>query len=170
MVQTYTDAHNNTHNVYTHIWMPHIYRCTHTPTPTLPHAHAHTFSLTRTYVHAHTHSLSHVHMYMHTHILSHTYICTCTHTNTPRLQTQAPTHPPKRSLLSLCWLMLTTTSLRPAHNTALQYMTTGPTAHINWCRVIQLAPCTQHSTTVHDHNAHQTHPCLLYTSPSPRDS
>lgn len=31
--------------------------------------------------------------------------------------TQAATHPPKRSLLSLCWLMLTTTSLCPAHNT-----------------------------------------------------
>ena len=88
-----------------------------------PHTHMNTFTCTCTHI-LFSHTYMHTHCHMHTHKHTHT------------LQTQAPTYPPNRSLLSLCWLMLTTTSLCPAHNTAQQYMTTCPTAHINWCRDI----------------------------------
>lgn len=58
--------------------------------------------IVQTYTHTQTYTYAHIWkpcMQAHTHM----------HANT-----QTATHPPKRSLLSLCWLMFTTTSLCPA--------------------------------------------------------
>ena len=62
--------------------------------------------------------------------------------------TQAATHPPKRSLLSLCWLMLTTTSLCPTHNAQhhtsplfLRYVCVCSVQHIEHTYISGAGPC-----------------------------
>lgn len=164
MVQTHTNAHNNVH-VYTHIWMLYICRCTH-PHTHMNTSHAHTFSLSDTYctcthtfspTHAYTHCHMHTPSHAHTHSLRHTYERTCTHTHKHTHAADTGTNAPSQEVTAVTLLAhVNHNQLAPCtqHNTALQYMITGPTARINWSRDIYIPP---YNICINPHGEHHNH-------------
>lgn len=137
--------------------------------PTHPHEHftcTHILSL-RHILYMHTHILSHTHAYTHchmhtpshahTHSLRHTYERTCTHTHKHTHAADTGTNAPSQEVTAVTLLAhVNHNQLAPCtqHNTALQYMITGPTAHINWSRDIYIPP---YNICINPHGEHHNH-------------